>query len=67
MTVILSFKLSLKVEEKRKEQKRNEMKVSEKLSLAADDHNEDGLLLQRKSGDTDSQQPPIKENEEHDK
>lgn len=43
------------------------MKVSEKLSLAADDHNEDGLLLQRKSGDTDSQQPPIKENEEHDK
>ncbi|XP_076690340.1 ankyrin repeat domain-containing protein 30A [Callospermophilus lateralis] len=54
------------VEEKRKEHKGNEMKVSESLSdgfVATD--NDDGLIQQRKNEKTDNQKFPIEENKKH--
>ncbi|XP_077011011.1 ankyrin repeat domain-containing protein 26-like isoform X4 [Tamandua tetradactyla] len=50
------------VEEERKEHKRSEMKVSETLCTAAVEDGDDGLTEQRKSGKTDSQQFPVKDN-----
>ncbi|XP_077009222.1 ankyrin repeat domain-containing protein 26 isoform X4 [Tamandua tetradactyla] len=50
------------VEEEREEHKRSEMKVSETLCTAAVEDGDDGLIEQRKSGKTDSQQFPVKDN-----
>lgn len=62
MTIILRTMLLLKVEEEREKHKRSEMEVSETLCTAAVEDDDDGLIEQRKSGKTDSQQFPVKDN-----
>ena len=62
VAIILSVKLSLKVQEKK--HKSSEVEVSDNVCDAAD---ESGLILQRKSGGNSNQEFPAMENEDSDR
>ena len=63
VAIILSVKLSLKIEEEKKH-KSSEVEVSDSVCNAAD---ESGLIQQRKSGRNSSQEFPATENEDFDR
>lgn len=65
ITIVLNIQLPLKVEEEKKMHRICEMEVTENF-YNADADNSDGLIQQRKSGQTDNQQFPTMENEDAD-